>query len=365
MKNGGITQSGFQTSDNYLATDNRLASISGGSTRTFTHDAAGNVTYDNRSGTGYGYTYNAANRMESFSINGVVQAEYKYNYLGQQAIRTLTQTGQVINSIYGPDGNRIAEFDFDPVANTSTLIREYVWFEGKPIAVVEGGVVYYVRSDHIGKPVFATDATGTKVWEATYLPFGGVHTSSGANINLRFPGQWFQSESGLHQNWMRDYDPTTGRYIQADPLGLVDGASVYGYARQNPGRYIDQRGEQTSKGSSAVSAASSGTTSSCGNPCLAARERVRNAKDQHRKIFGKASCRIGDPKYVLLTKWYRWREECAARRERDRICPALPPQLPAKPNAKGEWLANSQACRNATSCAIILGYSIVTKPKEP
>ena len=43
---------------------------------------------------------------------------------------------------------------------------------------------------------------------------------------------------------MRDYDPTTGRYIQADPLGLVDGASVYDYALQNPGRYVDPRGEQ-------------------------------------------------------------------------------------------------------------------------
>ncbi|MBD3679500.1 MAG: hypothetical protein HUJ27_14030 [Rhodobacteraceae bacterium] len=42
---------------------------------------------------------------------------------------------------------------------------------------------------------------------------------------------------------MRDYDPTTGRYIQADPLGLVDGASVYGYALQNPLRYVDPRGE--------------------------------------------------------------------------------------------------------------------------
>ena len=69
-----------------------------------------------------------------------------------------------------------------------------------------------------------------KVWEASYLPFGGVQASAGPNIDLRFPGQWFQSESGLHQNWMRDYDPTTGRYLQADPLGLVDGASVYGYA---------------------------------------------------------------------------------------------------------------------------------------
>jgi len=72
--------------------------------------------------------------------------------------------------------------------------------------------------------------------QASYLPFGGVHTSSGSNTNLRFPGQWFQSESGLHQNWMRDYDPTTGRYMQADPLGLVDGTSVHGYASIAPAR---------------------------------------------------------------------------------------------------------------------------------
>ncbi|WP_353937972.1 RHS repeat-associated core domain-containing protein [uncultured Sulfitobacter sp.] len=43
---------------------------------------------------------------------------------------------------------------------------------------------------------------------------------------------------------MRDYDPTTGRYIEADPLGLVDGPSVYGYVGQNPGRYTDPRGEK-------------------------------------------------------------------------------------------------------------------------
>lgn len=81
------------------------------------------------------------------------------------------------------------------------------------------------------------------MWEASFLPFGGAQTSTGTPIDLRFPGQWFQSESGLHQNWMREYDPTTGRYNQADPLGLADGPSVYGYALQNPGRYIDPTGE--------------------------------------------------------------------------------------------------------------------------
>jgi RHS repeat-associated protein len=83
-----------------------------------------------------------------------------------------------------------------------------------------------------------------KVWTATYNPFGGVYVSTGSLPTARFPGQWFQSESGLHQNWMRDYDPTTGRYLQADPLGLVDGASVYGYVRQSTLRYFDPRGEE-------------------------------------------------------------------------------------------------------------------------
>jgi RHS repeat-associated protein len=103
--------------------------------------------------------------------------------------------------------------------------------------------VYFIRADHIGRPVFATNSTGVKVWNATYTPFGGVHTSTGTLPTARFPGQWFQSESGLHQNWMRDYDPTTGRYLQADPLGLIAGMNVYGYANHSPMMFIDPNGE--------------------------------------------------------------------------------------------------------------------------
>jgi len=177
----------------------------------------------------------AAGRLASVTVGGVVQAEYRYNHLGQQAVRSFPGSGLSIHSVYGPDGNRIAEFD----GGTGALIREYVWLDGAPVAVIEGGQVYFVRSDHIGRPVFATTSAGTVVWTASYLPFGGVHVATGAPIDARFPGQWFQAESGLHQNWMRDYDPTTGRYLEPDPLGLVDGASVYGYARQSPLRWTD------------------------------------------------------------------------------------------------------------------------------
>ncbi len=137
----------------------------------------------------------------------------------------------------------IAEYLYDESAGTSSLIREYIWANGTVIGVYENGTLYFVRTDHVGRPVFATDSAGTKVWEASYLPFGGVQASTGPNPALRFPGQWFQTETGLHQNWMRDYDPTTGGYMQADPLGLLDGASLYGYALQNPGRYTDPTGE--------------------------------------------------------------------------------------------------------------------------
>ncbi|MEM6677995.1 MAG: RHS repeat-associated core domain-containing protein [Pseudomonadota bacterium] len=101
--------------------------------------------------------------------------------------------------------------------------------------------------DKILRPVMAFDITGQVVWAASYAPFGAFEeiradTFSLESQHLRFPGQWFQPETGLHQNWHRDYDPKTGRYLQADPLGLVDGPSVYGYARQRPVALSDPRG---------------------------------------------------------------------------------------------------------------------------
>ena len=74
---------GSTTTDiySYPADSNRLDNIvfSGGGLRDLTYDDAGNVTFDNRNGPGYGYNYDAANRMSSFAINGVIQSEYEYN----------------------------------------------------------------------------------------------------------------------------------------------------------------------------------------------------------------------------------------------------------------------------------------------
>ncbi len=68
-----------------------------------------------------------------------------------------------------------------------TFIRECTWTYGVPFTVVENDQVYLIRTDHIRRPVFATDTSGTVVWEATYLPFGGGRVSSGDPIALRLP----------------------------------------------------------------------------------------------------------------------------------------------------------------------------------
>ena len=89
-------------------------------------------------------------------------------------------------------------------------------------------MISFVRADHIGRPVFATNASGVKTWTATYQPFGGVHTSTGAVPSARFPGQWFQSESGLHQNWMRDYARRRGGTSRPTRWGWWTGRACMG-----------------------------------------------------------------------------------------------------------------------------------------
>jgi len=71
-------------------------------------------------------------------------------------------------------------------------------------------------------------------------------------FNLRFPGQYYDTESGLNYNYFRYYDPATGRYIESDPIGLKGGVSTYGYAGQIPhsnfdplGLYCQSSGGQT------------------------------------------------------------------------------------------------------------------------
>lgn len=91
-----------------------------------------------------------------------------------------------------------------------------------------------------------TDAAGDIVWEAMYEAFGkaAVDPESTLTNNLRFPGQYYDEETGLHYNWNRYYDPNSGRYIQKDPIGFKGGdENLYRYGG-NPLSFADPLGLQ-------------------------------------------------------------------------------------------------------------------------
>lgn len=119
----------------------------------------------------------------------------------------------------------IAEYD----KTCGALLREHVWLGDRWLAVNDsngcgGDNVCYVRADHLNRPIALTDASKTVVAAFTWLPFGGSYTSSGTvGLDLRFPGQMLQAESGLFHNWSRQYDPTTGRYSKPTRRGWQPG----------------------------------------------------------------------------------------------------------------------------------------------
>ena len=109
---------------------------------------------------------------------------------------------------------------------------------------VDGGNVAYVHTDQLGQPQKLTDASKAVVWDRVARPFGATAAETGTTaVALRFPGQWADAESGYHYNYFRDYDPSTGRYLQSDPIGLKGGLNRYGYVKANPQNLTDRTGQ--------------------------------------------------------------------------------------------------------------------------
>jgi RHS repeat-associated protein len=121
-----------------------------------------------------------------------------------------------------------------------------VW-QHKPTPVTFSAVAWY-QCDHLGTPMELTDEYGNIAWAGTYKTWGLAkeqrsETAKRADIrnSLRFQGQYFDVETGLHYNRYRYYDPQVGRFIGKDPIGFAGGLNIYAYA-PNPVEWVDPLG---------------------------------------------------------------------------------------------------------------------------
>jgi RHS repeat-associated protein len=223
------------------AANNQLNATSGGIVRSYSYDNAGNAL----SFTGETFTFNQRGRMSS-ATNSAGATNYLYSALGQLIEKS--GSGGTTLVMYDEAGHLLGEY-----TSTGALIQETIWMGDIPVATLQpngsGISIYYVHTDHLGTPRKITRPSDNGLmWRWDPDTFGSVNPNTnpsglGAfNYNLRFPGQYSMNESGLFYNYFRDYDPTMGRYIESDPIGLKAGINTYAYVSGNPLSNIDPLG---------------------------------------------------------------------------------------------------------------------------
>ena len=232
-------------------TTNRLASTSGVSTQTYSYDQAGNAT----TGTGGAtFTYNGAGRLSS-AVKSTTTAAFAVNAMGQRVSKS--SSGGTTLFAYDEGGHLLGEY-----TQAGGLIEDTVWLADTPVATLRsnsGGTVdiYYVHTDHLNAPRRVTRPSDNTVvwrWSSDAYGVGFVDEDPDGDgqsfvYNVRFPGQYYDVETGLSYNTSRDYDPGSGRYIESDLMGLRGGSySTYAYANGDPVDEIDPAGLASAPG---------------------------------------------------------------------------------------------------------------------
>ena len=266
---GGPSTRNYATS----ASSNRLNSLDSPS-RTLGYDAAGNILADDQGQQSIRATIDPSGRVSviNSTVNGANYAYtgYAYNAAGLRVLRLdmggetcwivangrkkcdqyMTAVGIGVVFVYDQEGQLLGEYKLQD----GSVMREYVWLQGMPVAVIDGTAaspqISYVQTDHLGAPRTVIDRAGVQRWSWVAEPFGNsppVEDPVGYGaftLNLRMPGQYFDVESGLAYNWNRSYDAGLGRYTQSDPIGLQGGINTYAYVGGNPVSYVDPAGLQ-------------------------------------------------------------------------------------------------------------------------
>jgi RHS repeat-associated protein len=231
-------------------------------------DKQGNLTRQTTESKEEHWLYNAQNRPLAYTVNKRLKASYRHNALGQRTDKLLPDahhhyrynlSGQLIEeqrSVAGAEDNN---------KHTSTI--HYLWLGDIPVAQItvkekqtgqsshaEGEIteIAYLHPDHLNTSRLATNENQTPVWKWQSDAFGVGEAEDDPDqdghlttVNLRFPGQYFDEESGLNYNYFRYYQAETGRYTQSDPIGLNGGWNTFAYVGGRPLQFSDFFGLET------------------------------------------------------------------------------------------------------------------------
>ncbi|WP_260579235.1 RHS repeat-associated core domain-containing protein, partial [Proteus mirabilis] len=206
--------------------------------------------YEKGSSSGQRYHYDSDHRIIAVDIDqgplGYQRAEYRYDILGRRIEKRLWKASAIANTVtyhqHEPDevytfgwvGMRLVS-EHSSVAPHTTVYHAYNDQSYTPLARIEctdnplnpQRAIYYTHSSLSGLPEALTNSEGEIVWQGQYSAWGHLQRQTrptstfNREQNLRFQGQYFDKETGLHYNTFRYYAPDLGRFTQQDPIGLA------------------------------------------------------------------------------------------------------------------------------------------------